>query len=353
MTATREPIASPAPLRASDSLLPVLRVIPEQCYERSNSRAWALVAQAVAVWGVLLTALVFADAWYFVLPLSIATGLAVASLFILGHDAAHGALFESKRLNRSVGRALFVPSLHIFELWVLGHNRIHHGHTLREGMDFVWHPATVADYLAMNRFARARHRIEWSAFGSGFYYLRSVWWQKMHRFPAPQRYAVATRKDKQFLFTITAIALVVTAGLSNVASLGVLGTVWMIVKLFVLPFVVFSWTIGFAVYVHHIAPDIKWWPRRAWNSFHGQVEGTTILKMPKIIDKLVFHNIFIHVPHHVDTRIPCYKLVQAADAIVAAFPEATGRKYRFADFRKSTRVCKLYDFEKQTWLPYP
>lgn len=338
--------------RPADTLLPVLRVIPPQCYERPNRRAWLLIGRSVGIWILLLAALAVSDAWYLVIPLWVLTGLAVSSLFVLGHDCAHGALFESKRLNRTVGRLLFVPSLHVYESWVIGHNRIHHGHTLRQGMDFVWHPLTVEEFRALGPFGRLQHRLEWSAFGSGLYYLRTVWWQKMMRFTPSERYRAAVRRDKRFLAIVFAAVIVATSASSVIAGASALGVLWTIAKLFVVPFIVFCWTIGFAVYVHHIAPSIKWWPRRAWNSYHGQVEGTTILQLPRLVNNLFFHNIFVHVPHHVDVRIPCYALPQAAAAIIEAFPEIDHRPYRFADFRTSTRECKLYDFENQTWLRY-
>ncbi len=347
------PAPASSPTRSADSLLPVLRAIPPECYERSNRRAWWLVARAVAIWIVVLGALAFTNAWYLVVPLWAVAGLSVAGLFILGHDGAHGALFESKRLNRSVGRALLAPSLHIYESWVFGHNRVHHGHTVRQGMDFVWHPTTAEEFRAMSPLVRLRHRVEWSAFGSGLYYMRSVWWEKMIRFTPPERHRDAVRKDTRFLAAVAAGGAALTVAGVLLTGGSVLGALWMIVKLFVVPFVLFSWVIGFAVYVHHIAPDIKWWPRRSWNSMHGQVEGTTVLRMPRVLNALFFYNIFLHVPHHVDMRIPCYELPRAADALIDAFPQVDHRRFRIKDFVAATRACKVYDFERLEWSHYP
>ena len=360
LAASHSPDAAPAEppadtdrrVKATDTLLPVLRVIPEECYVRSDRKAWQLVARAVVIWSAVMAGLASTNAWYLVLPLWVFATLAVTGLFILGHDCAHGALFESKERNRSVGRALMIPSLHIYESWVIGHNRIHHGHTLRQGMDFVWHPTTVEEYRNLGRAHRARHRVEWSAFGSGLYYLRSVWWQKMIRFTAPARYAAAVHRDRVFLSSIVAITTIATGVLAMVLGGSVVGAFWLVTKLFVVPFFGFCCAIGYIVYLHHIAPDIKWWPRRTWNSFHGQIEGTTVLRVNNTLNSLFFYNIFVHVPHHVDVRIPCYELPKAADAIIEAFPEVSHGRYRFADFLASTRVCKLYDFETQAWLPY-
>ena len=73
----------------------------------------------------------------------------ISALFIVGHDAAHEALFKTKRMNSIVGHLAMLPSWHVYEGWVLGHNRIHHKYTVRQGMDFVWHPYTAEQYAAM------------------------------------------------------------------------------------------------------------------------------------------------------------------------------------------------------------
>lgn len=120
-----------------------------------------------------------------------------------------------------------------------------------------------------------------------------------------------------------------------------------------MPFLLFLQIIGWTVYVHHVAPDIRWWKRRDWSQFKGQMESTTILQMPAVANRLWFHNIFVHVPHHVDPRIPFHELPAAADAIVAAYPD-TVRVSRFSlrDYLRAAKHCKLYDFEAGHWLPY-
>ena len=62
----------------------------------------------------------------------------------------------------------------------------------------------------------------------------------------------------------------------------------------------------------------------------------------------------VHIPHHVDMAIPCYRLPEAARAIAAAYPdEVDQRPIRVGDYLASTKVCKLYDFEAGHWVPYP
>jgi omega-6 fatty acid desaturase (delta-12 desaturase) len=245
-----------------------------------------------------------------------------------------------------------LPSLHVYEAWVLGHNRLHHGHTVREQMDFVWHPLSPEQYAALSPLGKLRHRAEWSLLGSGLYYLRDVWWNKMMRLEPPAKLASAIRRD---WWIVVGFATVTTLGLlafgwASYGSVG--GAIWMWLKLLIVPWLLFNWVIGWTVYVHHIDQRIPWHRRREWNKFKGQMEGTTILRVPRGLD-FFFHNIFLHVPHHVDMRIPFYGLSTASQAILEHYPDVVvERPLHFRDYLEAVRSCKLFDFEHGVWLTY-
>ena len=132
----------------------------------------------------------------------------------------------------------------------------------------------------------------------------------------------------------------------------VAGIVWLDVRTVVLPFVGFAWFIGTMVHVHHIAPEIRWWKKSESTKFKAQMEGTTVLRAPKGCN-FFFHWIMVHVPRHVDMRVPMYHLEEAADAIEAAFPGTViDKPLRFHDFVANSRACKLYDFDEGRWYTY-
>jgi acyl-lipid omega-6 desaturase (Delta-12 desaturase) len=352
-------VTSPAPSagRTADddkpgSLLPVIRVIPAGAYDNPTWKGLAYFARDLVVYGLVVWGLIVVDNPIAVAALWVVAALAVSSLFIVAHDAAHEALFKSKRLNSIVGHLAMLPSWHVYEGWVLGHNRVHHNYTVREGFDFVWHPYTAEQYQAMSRWQRLRHRIEWSWVGAGAYYIREVWWHKMMVGKPPARWVKAIRRDRFIVlgFLLTATATLGWLGWSRTGTL--VGAAWLVAKVLVVPFLGFSFVIGSLVHVHHVQPDIRWWKRREWNKFKGQVEGTTILRAPKGLD-FFLHWIMVHVPHHVDMRIPMYNLDIAADAIKAAYPDTVhDEPLRFRDFVANTRQCKLYDFDDGRWLTY-
>lgn len=351
MTAT---IAPPTPVAdRPTSLLEIIDVVPDRCFERSTGRALALVAQDVVLYAAVITGLALTNTWYFLLPLWLLSGFVVSGLFVLGHDAAHEAFFPSRRLNDIFGRLLMLPSLHLTGAWKLGHNHIHHRHTARQGMDFVWHPVTPDEYAAKGALGKLRHRLEWSAPGHGFYYLTSIWWSKMIALKnPPERFARLIRQDRWTVGSFALLASFGAAALGGLFSGDVLGAAWMIFKLIVVPFLLFCWFIGWTVYVHHIGPDVPWAKRREWDKVRAQLETTTVLRLPLLM-RPFFHSIFIHTPHHVDTRIPCYHLDEAASAIKDRWPTLViDEKLTVRRWLRSTSSCKLFDFETGRWHTY-
>lgn len=334
------------------SLLPVIREIPAEAYDNPTWRGLAYVGRDVVVWVAVLTGLALTNNPLFLVPLWVVAGLAISGLFVIGHDAAHGALFQSKRLNSVVGHLAMLPSFHVYEGWILGHNRVHHQYTVRQGFDFVWHPYTADEYRAMSRFQRLRHRLEWSWIGPGAYYTREVWWNRMMVGEVPKRFQAPIHRDRKIVWAWFAVVVAGSAALGFALDGSVLAAAWTPIKLVVIPFLAFQFIIGSVVHVHHISPEIRWWPRREWTKFKGQMEGTTILRAAPGLN-FFFHWIMVHIPHHVDVRIPMYRLEMAAEAIKAAYPETVhDEKLRFRDFVANTRECKLYDFEAGRWLSY-
>ncbi len=339
-------------LQKHTNLAPVLAVIPAECYENPTWRGIVFLVRDWIVYAAIIAALAWTDHPLALAALWILSGMAISGLFILGHDAAHETLFKSRRLNYVLGQMAMLPSLHLYEAWVFGHNRVHHGHTTREIMDYVWHPVTPEQYSALSPSERFWHKVKWSWLGAGIYYGHEIWWNKMLRFEASEKQAPKFRRDRIVVgsFAVVASLVALVGGYSAYGSMA--GALWMWTKTLAIPFVAFTYSIGFAVYVHHIAPDIRWHRRREWNKFKGQIEGTTILHIPSFLN-FFYHNIFLHVAHHVDMRIPFYHLPQANQVIRDNFADVVReRDFRIADYLHTTRTCKLFDFETGRWCSY-
>ena len=326
-------------------------LLPADCRDNPTWRGVAALARDWALYGAVLAVLARSDTPLVLVPAWLIAASTISGLFVLGHDAAHGALFRSPRLNYVLGQLAMLPSLHAFSVWAYGHNRIHHRFAVCEGLDFVWHPATPAQYARLRPLAKLLHRVEWSALGSGVYYVRALWWGKIVRGMPPPELRAVFRRDRGTVAAglVAASLLLIVLGARRG---GALGALWMWTKVFGVPWLLWNCAIGWAVYIHHIAPDVRWQARQRWSKFRGQVEGGTIYRLPRWVN-FFWHNIFFHVPHHVDPRIPFYHLPRAAAALRGRYGDALHeRPYRVRDYVRTTRRCKLYDFERGVWLGY-
>ena len=194
------------------SLKPVIDAIPLEIYENPTWKGLMYFFRDLSIYVGMLVTLVFVSNPWWDIPIELLLILSVTALFVVAHDSAHGALFNSKTKNVIIGKLAMLPSWHVFEAWVLGHNRIHHAFTVRQGYDFVWHPVTAQEYDEKSRASKIMHRIEWSWMGTGLYYLKEVWWHKMIAFKPPARWVKSIRRDR-LLVAGFILAMVVGFGL--------------------------------------------------------------------------------------------------------------------------------------------
>lgn len=273
------------------------------------------------------------------IPLWILHAMSVLALFQLSHDAAHGALFKNRIFSWWVGQICMLPSLVPFHQWVYGHNRLHHGNTCRLKADLAWHPRTKERYLKMSLFDKCMHRIYWSVIGGGIYYLFKMWLQGLILHPAPGF------KAKRDIFFV--VVFMLSSVLGSFCFAGTLSEAfdfkagfWMFCRLQLIPFLIWNYVIGIIVYMHHISPDIQW-KREGWTRFYGQLECVTNYHIPKMINFFA-HNILLHAPHHIDTRIPFYNLPDALEEISLLYKDSLKiRSSFFSDYLRSVNSCKL------------
>jgi len=333
-------------------LAEAVKAIPSHCRSTSTSRGLLLFARDVALLAAAVGLLIATDNPIALVVGWALAGLLTASLFVIGHDAAHGALFESRRLNLVIGQLAMLPSLHPCETWAYGHNRVHHTFTACRDFDFVWHPTTSAEFRQMSPLHQLLHRIEWSVYGTGLYYARVIWWGKIMRGQAPARLAGTFRRERLGILVYFLLLTATLLAVGWTAYGSVAGALWMWTKVFLVPWMLWNAIIGWTVYLHHIHPQLPWHSRGQWRKFRAQVDGTTTLRLPRWAE-FFSHNIFFHVAHHVDPRIPFYHLPEATRALQARYGARVREvRYRYRDWVEVTRRCKLYDFEAVRWLDY-
>ncbi len=325
----------------------VRKVIPKACYVRSMrlNFAWAAFDLLILAIGIVV---VFTSTST-VLKLLGGTifGIAAAMMFIWAHDAAHGALFKSNRTAEILGTLFMLPSLSVYRIWLYGHNKVHHGFVSFTPIDAVWLPLSPQDYHALSFYQRALYRVERNFFTCAVHYLRQIWWKYTWRFN-PGKNKEKRRYYRRGKVLVLAYMLIVS-GLSYYFAGGIIG----VIAVLILPLIIFNYGVGLLVYLHHTHPDIPFFNQRdEWSHTVGALHCCTVFRLSKLA-KIISHNIMIHIPHHLDTRIPFYHLPKAYQALKeeygSYFHEYTFKwRYVFNIFKQ----CKLYDYENKLWLTF-
>ena len=119
--------------------------LPGPVFEPARSRLlWLPVHLAVIALGIFSLAAGWVP-WVMAGGVSLLLGASFAGLTFLGHETLHGAVVRGRLGRRLVGGICFLPFMIAPRLWIAWHNRVHHGHTNRAGVDPDAYP-TLEEY---------------------------------------------------------------------------------------------------------------------------------------------------------------------------------------------------------------
>ena len=272
-----------------------------------------------SVWQLASAAAMYAGTWmlmYFSLSVSYWLTLALAvpaaffltRLFIIQHDLGHGSFFKSTRAADIIGSILGVLTLTPYHYWKKTH-AIHHatsGNLEHRGFGDIL-TLTVDEYLKLSVFKRFKYRLyrnPFVLFGVG----PATHFAIVHRIPTivPREWR---RERRSILWTDVGLAaLVVVAGL-------IFG--FRSLLLVHLPLLLISCSMGvWLFYVQHQFEPTYWEHDDRWKYESAALEGSSYYRLPKVLHWLT-GNIGFHHIHHLNARIPNYKLPE----VFAKHPE--------------------------------
>jgi omega-6 fatty acid desaturase (delta-12 desaturase) len=236
--------------------------------------------------------------------------------FIVFHDCGHGSFMPTKVANRWVGRFTALLVWQAFENWRFDH-AVHHGTAGdldRRGQGDVptW---TVSEYYERPWHWRLGYRLFRNPlvmFGIG-----PIW--SLMIGPRLSSRDKRRRLRNSIIFTNITLAIAVT-GLC--VLVGIPG--------FLLVQVLPAWLAGVAgvwlFYVQHQFEDVYWENTDRWSYDDAALEGSSYLKLPKVL-QFFTGNIGLHHVHHLNARVPNYRLQAAHDEneVFAQVPVLTMR----------------------------
>ncbi len=310
-------------------------------FARSDDRrAWAEVVISAALYvAAMAIGLTTIGTWWITLPsviLAAATGLRI---YMIQHDCLHRSFFTSRKHNDAVGTLLSPIAMTPYKA-----TRYIHGmhHTYVSDLDrrdtFEIQTMTLREWEAASFWKRLQYRCYRSPVIMiliGPFVLYTVF-----------------RRMPLYAFKSGAVDELV---LHNLLLAAYLGGIWWVAGWPGLAFwaaaVYLACAFGALIpYVAHNFEQIHWGTRPELTFEKAALEGSAVLRWGRLFD-LVTMNIGYHDLHHLNAKIPGYKLREAYHAL-----EAEGHLHSVKIGFFQGIAClrwKLYDEEKGCMIPFP
>ena len=237
--------------------------------------------------------------WPVTLLLAVPASGLLMRMFIIQHDCGHGSFFRSQRANDMLGAVIGVLTLTPYTYWKQTH-AIHHstsGNLDRRGYGDI-ETLTVKEYAALTPWGRWKYRAYRSIpvlffIGPAFHFVL------YHRWPG---IIPAEWKKERRSILLNDLALVALLALAHY-TIGLKH--FLLVQLAV---GIMTATAGvWFFYIQHQFPD-AWWSRDDnWNIVDASLRGSSYYDLPRVLQWMT-GNIGFHHIHHLNSRIPNYKL---------------------------------------------
>jgi len=358
-----QPNSAWTPSRERPTVREVRGQIPASVTTQSLALGLAVFFSALTLHCAAVAAVLLVPWWPLQIGGAFLAGLFLATLFVVGHDACHGSLTPYNRLNKVLSRIAFLPSWTPYASWEFAHNRVHHAYTNLRGKDYAWAPFSKDEYDRLSWRRRWLERHYRSIGGLGSYYMIEYWLRHL-LFPSSKERR-EMKRPVAFPFDFALILIFVTAQICSVCAwsqtLTPGETFWgpftsvpaLLLTVILLPFLVWNWAMAFAIFQHHTHPRAVWYAATEERDFFaGQVESTTHALMPWWIEWISAF-IMQHTAHHVNTRIPLYRLSKSQRYLERTYTDGIiVQPWRFTALGETLARCKLYDYENHRWLNF-
>lgn len=261
-----------------------------------------------SVWQMVDTFVPYVVLWYLMylstsvsywltLALAIPTAGFMVRIFIIFHDCGHGSFFKSSRANNFWGMVTgFLVYTPYYE-WRHAH-AVHHataGNLDKKGTGDVW-TMTTEEYRNASKGVKFGYRIYRNPL-----ILFTVGAMLSFLFFNRFTFNITHKKDRLSVH-LTNLAIVgMVVGLILLMGL----KAFLFIQLSILLFATSSGVWLF--YLQHQFEDVYWERNEKWNRVKAALEGSSFYKLPKVL-QWFSGNIGFHHIHHLNPRIPNYKL---------------------------------------------
>jgi omega-6 fatty acid desaturase (delta-12 desaturase) len=284
--------------RTNGEWMGLIKSLAKYCRPDIRQTLWQLANSFIPffiMWYLMLRSLEIS--YLLTLALAVPTAGFMARIFIIFHDCGHGSFFDSKRANDIWGFITGVITLTPYHQWRHSH-AMHHasaGDLGRRGTGDIW-TLTVKEYIESSKRQQLVYRIYRSPIAL-FIFGPILIFVVSYRFSAKE----SSRRDRESVYLTNLMLL----GIVLLALLTIGLKAFILVEL---PIIWFGFSVGiWMFYIQHQFEGVYWERHEDWEYYRAAVEGSSFYKLPKILQWFT-GNIGFHHVHHLQPRIPNYKL---------------------------------------------
>jgi omega-6 fatty acid desaturase (delta-12 desaturase) len=301
-------------------------------------RSWWNLLSTLTIFGSLLTVTCLPIPWLIRLPFSILAGLLLVRMFIIFHDYQHGTILRGSWVADVIMNLYGLMTLNPPGVWNHTHNTHHKNNCKVPGANIGTFPImTTEDFAKATRAQRWSYRFARSPLIILFGYLTVFFYSLTLRsfVGSPKRHW--------------------DSGIALIFHLGVVGVIAVTLPLSVLLLtIILPWCIGAALgaylfYAQHNFPDVQLQSDDKWDYTFAALKSSSFMTMSPLMHWFT-GNIGYHHVHHLNARIPFYRLPEA----MAALPElqSPGKtSLKPADIYRCLRL-KLWDNQKKRMVGF-
>jgi len=250
----------------------------------------------------------------------------------VAHDCAHGSFTRNRVVNEIVGTISMMPLLFPYNCWELTHNH-HHSWANNMAKDHLWKPLRAEDVAKLSPF---RKQLAYYMYGPLFFESSII--HHAYHFVLP----VVTAKNR--VGTIRSIVFALLGGFITISLACTFGS---LLKLYVVPFLVFHFWLSTFTYFHHKHPKgVGWKEDSDWTRLYGSFFATIHVSFPAWVEYLTL-DINWHLPHHVSPLIPWYNLRRCTVALFKAYGDRLqSDEFGWRLWKETTTECHIYHKER-------
>lgn len=312
------------------------------------TKPFAMDSTARSWWSVISTGMLLAGAIAGTLsdlPLagklvcSVLTGLLILRFFVIYHDQQHHAILSHSRLAELIMKVFGILALSPSSIWRSSHNYHHkHNSKLRSAHIGSFPVMTRAEYLRSSKAARFKYLFMRHPLTILFGYLFAFLWG-MCLYPF-------INQPREHADCLVAFVLHVAIGVTLVFFFG-----WTALLLTqILPHFIGCAIGSYLFYAQHNFPGVSFYDRAGWAYEKAALESSSFMKTGPIMAWFTA-NIGYHHIHHLNARIPFYRLPE----VLRAIPELKSPKTTSLHVRDIIRCLRLkvWDVEAQQMVCAP